>query len=245
MKKYIFKTLFVAFLAVLASCNTLLEPEPDNHSQAERILREPVFAEGLLLFSYSRIPSNLTGYNFSETATDDAVTNLKANEFLRIGTGQWTANYNPFATQYTNYNQAIHYINTLLPKIDIIKWSSLKTSYDSLLNRRIKGECYGMRAFMRFNALQLVAGKDASGNLLGIPLYDEKHEGTELFNMPRATFQESVDSIYSDLNKAIALLPMDYKDISTVSALPVNYKGFGFTKDDYNLVNGTKYNQRF
>ena len=84
MKTNIIKIL--VFSLVFVSCQDMFEPVNDNHSTYERVLRDPTFAEGLLMTAYSKIPTN--GLSFNETATDDAVTNDKLSSYLRMATGE-------------------------------------------------------------------------------------------------------------------------------------------------------------
>ena len=52
-------------------------------------------------------------YDNSDVATDDAVTNSKNNIFLKIATGSWTSETNPF-NQWTSDYSAIQYLNIFL-----------------------------------------------------------------------------------------------------------------------------------
>ena len=80
--------------AMFAGCKKeLLSPLDDNHLTPQDITSNPYFAEGILMNAYTRLPTN--GYSFSEVATDDAVTNDKANNLLYMATGSWSAFNNP------------------------------------------------------------------------------------------------------------------------------------------------------
>jgi len=83
----------LAILVGITSCQDLIEPVNDNHNTIDRIYRDPAFAEGLLMTAYQRLPTNTLGY--SDVATDNAVTNDKANQYLRMATGEWSALNNP------------------------------------------------------------------------------------------------------------------------------------------------------
>ena len=47
-----------------------------------------------------------------------------------------------------------------------------------------------------------------------------------------------MQQLYSDIDKAISLLPMDYQDIGSESAIPTKYLDQGGDVDDYNRVFG-------
>lgn len=223
-----------------SSCASFLQPEDDDHSTTARIYEDPSFAEGLLMTAYSKLPTN--SISFNDVATDDAVSNVKTNGYLRMATGQWSALYNP-VNQWDNCNSAILYLNNFMSTIDTVTWKSDK-EMDSLYVRRFKGEAYALRGLFEYNLLATVGGVGANGKLLGIPNYNKKLLTSVDFNTPRTTFDESVNLIYADFDKALEYLTMDdFKDITSLSQLP---KGLEFVTsiDNYNAVFGSRENQR-
>src|SRR3546814_15585390 len=83
MERKLYSVLSRVMIAVvfLQSCN-LLEPENDNHNTLNRVYDDPAFAEGLLITAYTQIPTN--DYRFDDVATDDADSNDRFNDYLRI-----------------------------------------------------------------------------------------------------------------------------------------------------------------
>lgn len=228
------KILFLVwtFLA-LAACEDVFEPAIENNRDLESMYDEPTFAAGLLYNGYTRLPTN--GWSFSEMATDDAASNNTDNDYSKIATGQWASNFNPL-NQWQNSKAAIQYLNLMLSEVDKVTFSD-----DSVVNvmfrDRIKGEAYGLRALFMFHLLQAHGGT-AGGELLGVPIVLEP-EGTDSdFNQSRATFEECMQQLYSDIEKAIELLPLDYEDIGDESAIPAQYLERGAAVDDYNRVFG-------
>src|SRR3546814_715853 len=102
-KLYSFLSRVMIAVVFLQSCN-LLEPENDNHNTLNRVYDDPAFAEGLLITAYTQIPTN--DYRFDDVAIDDAVSNDRFNDYLRIATGEWSAGYNP-QNLWDNCNSAI------------------------------------------------------------------------------------------------------------------------------------------
>lgn len=225
---------------LFSSCQQMLEPENDNHSTVERIYSDPAFAEGLLLTAYTKIPTN--GLSFNEVATDDAVTNNKLSSYLRMATGEWSALYNPM-NQWDNCNSAILYLNEFLSIIDTVAWKWTSSNLNSMYAQRFRGEAYALRGLFEYNLLVSVGGIGSDNNLLGIPLFDKFLKDNDNFNIPRATFAESINRIYADLDKALEYLTMDdYVDITSASQLPPDLSGMNFT--DFNSVFGLRANQR-
>jgi hypothetical protein len=241
MKKYIYLTITLCLVVVFASCSGLLDPINDNQSGFERVYSEPFFAEGLLMNAYNKIPS-LSLY-FTDNATDNAVTNLKIDNFRRVGTGQWTSQFSPYPINvWSNANEAIMYLNQFIPIVSEVKWSWTNSKINKMFIDRNLGEAYALRGFFRLQLLQSTAGKNSKGDLLGIPLYDVFLTDMAGFNAPRASFETSVIEIYKDFNKALQLLPMDFKDINNSSLIPATYTNA--TIEEYNKVFGNVSNQR-
>lgn len=226
----------VLFL-VFPSCD-LLEPEDDNHSTLQRVYDDPEYAEGLLIRAYAYIPTN--DYRWDEVATDDAVTNDKFSSYMRMGTGEWTALYNP-QSLWDNCNRAILSVNQFLNVVDEVPWKWTNETLNDLYVRRLTGEAYAVRGLMKCFLLRNHGGVGENGELLGIPEYNEFLETQEDFSKPRASFAESVQSAYADLDEALNYLPLDYTDVSEGN-LPNGFSGM--TIDHYNTVFGNATQQR-
>lgn len=237
------KTLFIFSIAstlCFASCEDMFSPAIENILDIETAYDRPLYAQGLLLNGYTRVPTN--SWSFNDVATDNAVTNDRASDYLKIATGQWTAINNPF-DQWRNSKSAIQYLNNFLALTDKVQWATTEP-VTAMFNDRMKGEAYGLRALFLFHLLQSHAGKSNSGELLGVPIVLE-HETLESdFNHPRATFEDCMQQIYADLQKAEDLLPLDYEDISSESQIPTKYQSIGINISDYNRVFGDHFRLR-
>ena len=236
MNRIIMQFLLVA--ALLTGCKKFTDPAPQNNGDFENIYDEPALAQGLLLNGYTRLPTN--GWSFNDVATDDAVSNDINNNFRRIATGQWSSAVNPL-DQWTNARAGIQYLNIFLAESDKVVWDTKDPMLNTMFNDRHKGEAYGLRAYLMFYMLQAHAGK--IGNVLyGFPLVLEPESPASNFNQPRATFDACIKQIYSDLDKAEQLLPLDYVDIAGTSQIPAKYNGV--KTETYNRVFGKFFNGR-
>ena len=224
--------LFVGFLLTLASCKKFTEPEPQNNGSFENIYTEPILAQGFLMNGYTRLPSNF--WNFTDVATDDAVTNDVGSGFRRIATGQWASNFNPL-DQWQNTRAGIQYINLFLAEVDKVTFDTKDPILNRMFADRMKGEAYGVRAYFMFNLLQAHAGW-VDGQLYGFPILTTPETPSSNFNVPRATFEECMKQIYADLDKAEELLPLDYDDIRSPTQIPSKYAGVN--TETYNRVFG-------
>ena len=239
MKKLLW-ILGVASTISFTSCEDMFTPAIENILDIETAYDRPLYAQGLLLNGYTRVPRN--NWSFNDVATDDAVSNDRANDFLKIATGQWTAMNNP-VEQWRNSRSAIQYLNNFLSITDKVAWAS-NEAVTKMFNDRMKGEAYGLRALFMYHLLQNHAGKTSSGELLGIPIVLQHETLDSDFNQPRATFEACVQQIYADLQKAEELLPLDFEDINSASLIPSKYQNTGINVDDYNRVFGSHFRLR-
>lgn len=239
--KYKLYSLLLILPLLLGSCEQLMDPRDDNHSTFDRIYKDADFAEGLLITAYAKIPTN--GLTWNDVATDDAVSNDKLNNYLRMATGQWSAISNP-VNQWDNCNSAILYLNKFLEIVDTVNWKWTNPEIRKLMTQRFTGEAYALRGLFKYHLLQTIGGYSESGQLLGIPIYDKFLENEADFSQPRATFDESIASIYADFDKALTYLNVDdYKDVTNIALLPAGFTWVSNTAN-YNTVFGNVAMQR-
>jgi hypothetical protein len=239
MKRYII--ILLAFVFTLTSCKDLIEPEIENNRELNPdayLPNDARFPFGILLNAYNRIPTN--SWSFNDVATDDAVTNDQGSAFLKMATGQWTANNNPL-NQWTNAYAAIQYLNITLGEADKVQWTT-DERVSNLFAMRIKGETVGLRALFMYYLLQAHAGI-SNAQLLGVPINLDVQGTNAGFNNPRATLEECMKQIYSDLDKAEELLPLDYENIASASLIPSKYGAI--TKVEYDRVFGAAFRGLF
>jgi len=224
---------FISIVFVFCSCDDLIEPAIENNRGLKDMYAEAEYAQGILLNAYTRLPGN--SWSFNDVATDDAVTNDINSNYLKVATGQWTANFNPL-DQWTNSKSAIQYLNIFLAEADKVKWAK-DDNVSVLFKNRLKGEAYGLRALYMYYLLQAHAGVAANGELLGVPVLLEPQSSTSNFNVGRSSFEDCMKQLYADVAKAVELLPLDFEDAAT---LPPGYDNLA----DYNRVFGQYARQR-
>lgn len=227
-------------LTVCLSACGVLDPVDDNHATIDRVHENPSFAEGVLMGAYTRIPTNTLSFN--EVATDDAVSNDKLNNYLRMATGQWSAIFNP-VSEWENCIAAIQSINQFLDLVDEVNWKKSIPELQWMYTQRFKGEAYALRALFQYHLLVTTAGPGADGQMLGIPIIDRFLDVNADFNIPRATFAQSVAQIYGDIDRSLQYLTMnDYRNVADAGQLPVGYEKVSVV--NYNIIFGNELNQR-
>lgn len=242
MNKGILKLLVC--MIMLTGCQDLIEPAQENNRQLDPSAYLPSdsrFPFGILLNGYNRIPTN--SWSFNDVATDDAVSNDQTNGYLKMATGQWTANNNP-ANQWTNCFAGIQYLNIMLGEVDKVQWVADATA-SKLFATRIKGEAYGLRALMMYHLLQAHAGLGKNGTMLGVPILLKPQSTSDNYNLPRASFEDCMKQINQDLDSADVKLPLDYQDIPQGQESQIPAKYGKVTIEQYNRAFGVTFSGLF
>lgn len=224
-------------LLALTSCDDMFAPMDENTRQIDAMYEESNYAHGLIMYAYDRLPYITTCQ--TDVATDDAVTNVKTDNYKNMTTGAWTADNNPM-TQWDACKDGIQYANLFLTVVDKVNWAQSAKSKQQMFVDRMTGEALTLRAIFYYHLLQAHGGYAKDGILYGVPLLTEPEHGGSDFNQPRATFAACVKQCFEDLDSAIARLPYDYVDISDTIQIPVKYRGLGAQVSAYNLVLGQK-----
>lgn len=225
---------FLILLPLFIACEDVFTPEKENIRDLDAMYNEPTFAQGILANGYVLLPYQNSPS--SDVATDDAVTNDISNDYLRMATGSWAANFNP-VSQWQSRKNVIQYLNIFLENADKVIWSK-DEMICTMYNDRLKGEAYGLRALQMYYLLMAHGGWTEDGRLLGVPIDTIPETSSSDFNKPRDTFEKCIQQLYSDAQRAIDLLPLDYGDISDAQ-IPAKYRALGVTNaSDYNRVNG-------
>lgn len=231
----------VVVLPLLAGCQDFFSPPLENNREKDDIYNDPSFAQGILGYAYAMLPYSNT--SVTDVATDDAVTNDRGNSYLSMATGSWAVLNNPM-TRWQSGRAAIQYVNVFLDMADDITWAKDEKIH-AMYADRLKGEAYAMRALNMYYLLMNHGGWTSDGKLLGIPIVDEPQDQYSDFNVPRNTFQECIDFINADIEKAVELLPLQYENITSAAQIPAKYQNIGITNPgDYNRVNGVGFTGR-
>ena len=234
--------LYFIGLLTICSCDDMFEPADENNRQEDAMYEESKYAHGLQIYGYDRLPyiTNVGNqYNWTDVATDDAVTNLKSSSYLTMTTGTWASDNNPMS-KWDTCKDGIQYINLFLSKVDNVKWAPSSVSKQQMFTDRLKGEAFGLRALLYMYLLQAHGGYADDGQLYGVPLLTEPEDGSSDYNQARATFADCVQQCFEDCDSAMALLPLDYADIDGNEQIPAKYLALGANYSNYNLVFGNK-----
>lgn len=207
------KSIIIIFLflgLIISSCELVTDPGLDNQFTKDRVYKDPAFAEGLLIRAYRFLP---TGYSMDEVATDDAVSNDRGSNYLRMATGEWSSQFNPQNNWNSAYD-AIFNMNYFLSVVDDVEWSWQSEDRNEMFRKRFKGEALALRGYFYFKLLERFGGVASDGQLRGVPLVTEVIEVEDDWKLPRNTYAESIEQIHNDFDEAMALLPYEWVDLA-------------------------------
>ena len=235
--------LYLTGLILLSSCQDMFTPADENTRQEDAMYVESEYANGLLMYGYSRLfqGASVAPYMNSTTtdiATDDAVTNQEVNTFMSMATsGSWTADSDPMS-MWNTCKDGIQYVNKFLTIVKKSSWAPSAASKQQMFIDRLSGEAYAIRAILYYNLLMAHGGYADDGILYGVPLLTQPEDASSNFNQERATFAACVQQIFLDCDSAMTLLPLDYNDIASNDEIPAKYKALGAVFSGYNSVFG-------
>ena len=191
----VFYLLLLSFsTSLFVSCDDMFEPADENNRQEEAMYEESKYAHGLQIYGYDRLPyiTNVGNqWNWTDVATDDAVTNLKSSSYLTMTTGTWASDNDPMS-KWNNCKDGIQYINLFLSKVDNVKWAPSSASKQQMFIDRLKGEAFGLRAILYYYLLQAHGGYGDDGVLYGVPLLTTVAQTTTSRALPSQNVSSSV-----------------------------------------------------
>ena len=224
---------FVALVTTFSACDDLFEPSVENAQTVDVVFQNASSAQGILGYAYANLPFETK--STTDIATDDAVTNNLDNSYRAMAQGSWAATNDPMS-QWVARKATIQYLNIFLENVESVKWSAVPHK-QQMFKDHVSGEAYALRALNMYYLIRNHGGW-VGDQLLGVPVitYTEG-PGTD-FNKARDTFQACVEQIYKDLDAAIELLPLTYKDLTSNDQLPAKYKEIDANYVDYNVMFG-------
>lgn len=228
-------------LGLTTGCKKFFDADLENLKTVEQMYTDPAYAQGFVVTAYRTIPAY---YNNSDLATDDAVSSDRNHAFVQLATGSWTPTNGTLSVWNPSYS-SLMYINQFLAHSNKVKWANDEEA-NQLLNLRMRGEAYGLRALYMYFLLRNHGGLTSDGQMMGVPIVTEFQDvSTTDFNQPRATFDECVKQIYKDLDSAEYYLPMEYIDISSASQIPEQFASITQNPAIFNRAMGAYHRQLF
>ncbi|MDR1780601.1 MAG: RagB/SusD family nutrient uptake outer membrane protein [Tannerella sp.] len=204
MKQYLFFiSIFLANFILFTSCSDDLDTTPKTEFSEVAVWSDPALVETFVNNIYYRLDEPLTGGRFKACLVDEAHYRGNSGSFDFNNCLMTSDNIPGFsaASRYrvwADVYKTIRNCNLFFENVDKVTFSDAlvdgKTTKD-----RITGEVTFLRAYNYFNLVNLYGGVPLITNVYG--LEDD-------FDAPRNTFEECIDFIVSECDKAANLLPV-------------------------------------
>ena len=194
----------------VTGCSSFLDDEI-QYTKQEVVTESGLRSRGIIDDIYTDYSYNYFTDISNEYLTDNAVLNSGETE---LATGYWGPTSNPYSNiwqqSYNNIRQIYQYIelvhNTGLPYLPSEKNADLS---DRIVSRYY-GEAHFLKAWAQWELLKVFGGPSKSGEMLGFPIVNGILKNEDYAKLNRNTYAECVTQIMTDLDVAIAYLPLKY-----------------------------------
>lgn len=210
LKNLIICLLMVSLGGCLTDADNLLDREDLDDIYYEDVFNNAENANWFLTSLYKDMPRGFFVFGragFLGNAVDEGHSKANWDNAYRMGLGDWgptrnALNYNPWNKNY----EAIRAANIFLENVDQIPNSS-EPFVDDAVRQRMKGEATFLRALYYSELLKFYGG---------VPIIEKSlnpDEPDELYK-PRSTYDELVEFVVSEAQKAADLLPHSHPSSS-------------------------------
>lgn len=187
-------SLFIVFLTWLTACNNVLEPEPVDQLTNDIVLNEPRDVPNVEIGLYSAfrniIPATVIAGDFT---ADMLIHNGTFSQYRELGTKQISSANASVAALWSYVYNTIYIANFIIERLPQVP------GVTSAQRNQVMGTAYFLRGYAYFTALYTYGG---------VPLVTTTDFDTNR-NIARASEQEVLDFIETDLNEALDLLPAE------------------------------------
>ena len=209
MKSFSYHIFLCILLLSFTSCTkNFLDRAPSVNLTEQQIFSDPVLAAQYADNAYNTLIDEYARFNahrgITGQAADEAVSGNNEVSIRTLTNGTYHDHYerggaslNDISDVWSRCYAGIRITNTVLAKIDAVPWTTVQSP------ARIKGEMYFIRAFLYFELIKRFGG---------VPIADRVYGVNEDIDLPRNSYQECLNFITGDLDKAEPLLPADYNN---------------------------------
>lgn len=212
MKKILYKILqlvcTLTSITLFSGCESdILNQVPKDSLTGETVWTDPQGAIQFVNAIYGQMPSGFDrnyqgwakGLYLLDGVTDDGDVGMPWTHSNELQTGNFLPSNVPWGETWGDYYSLVRKANMALENLGSLK--------DEALRNRLMGEAYFLRGFIYHELLRLYGMPSTGSDATGVPLINKSLTLTDNFQIPRAKYDEVVDFIIADLDKAASLLP--------------------------------------
>ena len=208
MRNIYYSIVFLFVALVVTSCKKdFLDRTPSADLDEEKVFSDPALAANYADNAYNHLIDDYARFNAhrgtTAQASDEAVSGNTDVSVRTLNQGLFHDHYerggaslNDIGDVWDRAYAGIRITNVMLSKMSTIPWGN-----SSQNPSRIEGEMHFIRAFLYFELIKRFGG---------VPIFDEAASIFDDIDIPRNTYQECLDFILADIDKAAGLLPNEY-----------------------------------
>jgi starch-binding outer membrane protein, SusD/RagB family len=195
-------------VSILCGCKKdFLDQVPKDSITEEVVWGEPNVAQQFVNGIYGNLPSAFDrdydgwakGIYLLDGVTDDGDVCMPWCNSHRLQDANFLPSNSPLASLWGIYYGLVRKADVALANLDKVP--------DETTKKRLKGEAYFLRAFVYHDILRWYGMKSSGSEPTGVPIIDKPLTPQDNFQIPRATYDETVNFILNDLAQAETLLP--------------------------------------
>lgn len=192
------KILFLIFIVAFASCNEdFLETQPLTEISEIALWEDPNLVRTYINNIYAGVPEPFRRGRLTSNLVDEAdyrgntgSLNFNNGVITQDATPAWISMY--YDLYWADFYKRIRYCNVFLKNKDRIN------SDDDALKDKMEGEVRFLRAYLYHKMISIWGG---------VPIITDVYELSDDFNTPRASYEECVNFIVEECDRAANLLP--------------------------------------
>ncbi|HZJ37430.1 MAG TPA: RagB/SusD family nutrient uptake outer membrane protein [Gillisia sp.] len=197
----------VCFTMFLSCEKEILNQLPKDSLTDESVWTDSQGAIQFLNAIYGGMPSGFDrnyqgwgkGLYLLDGVTDDGDVCMPWTHSNELQNGEFLPSNVPWGETWGDYYNLIRKANIAIENLGALN--------DESLRQRLLGEAHFLRGFMYHELLRLYGIKSDGNELTGVPILENSLTLDDNFEIPRSSYDEVVDFIITDLNKAASLLP--------------------------------------
>ena len=210
--RYFINILQILLLLALTSCEDFLSQVPSDRLTEDQIFSSRKYSERYLASIYTYIPDeSTTSYNNIDGLSDDIDISYdrptEGQYFMSlVNMGNWSTTsdyYNKWYSSYRGIRSASNFLSKIDENTEMIK------NGEQVRIREMKGEAHFLRAYLA-SVILFQYGPFVLPSETPIPA--DTPGSDPLMQMPRASYDECVNYILTEIDHAIEMLPFHWTD---------------------------------
>jgi hypothetical protein len=204
MRKIYYFIVFLFVAVVISSCKKdFLDRTPSADLDEQKVFSDPALAIAYADNAYNHLIDDYARFNAhrgtTAQASDEAASGNTDVAVRTLNQGLFHDHYERGGAQLNDIGDiwdrsyaGIRVANVTLSKMNVIPWTD--TQIQAKTPQRITGEMYFIRAFLYFELIKRFGG---------VPIFDKPATIFDNIDLPRNTYQECLDLILADIEKAV------------------------------------------